>query len=458
MRSGIRRSLLRWLIIPAIGINIFGAFFIYKLAWIPARNTFDQSLAEVAWALLPHVRDNGQGLFVDLPKKAEQLLKVDQYDDIYLVVRNQDGKTIFGDVDFPSFPTPLSLNKAEVSEQRMRNEAVRVVAIKSMLGKDYFSIAVAETLIKRLKAHSQILIALVIIEFLIIASSVLVIWLGVSRGLRPLVNIQANLEMRNHEELSPLSDESASLELLPVFHAINGLLEKVRNNGIAREEFLINIAHQIRTPLAGLKTQIDWLMQRHFKEEVTIHALELMSLSTERMTRQTNQLLTLAHTENVNHEQNQPRHIRLDKLVEESIQFFVEEADKKSIDIGFDLQATHILGEPFLLRDMIDNVIDNAIRYSYDAGKVTVRCHTQQSSVVFSVEDSGPGIPLEKQQLVFNRYYRINRTISGSGLGLSIVRDVAKMHDAQIVLNSGHGGEGMIFSIVFPCIPDANPA
>ena len=138
--------------------------------------------------------------------------------------------------------------------------------------------------------------------------------------------------------------------------------------------------------------------------------------------------------------------------MESSIQHFVTESDKKGIDLGFDLRAALIMGDPYLLSDMIDNLIDNAIRYSHVGATVTVRCHTEPDGggAVLTVEDSGPGIALSDQELVFSRFYRVSNKVHGSGLGLSIVRDIANDHGAAIKLTSGGGRQGTIFAVHFP--------
>jgi two-component system sensor histidine kinase TctE len=239
-------------------------------------------------------------------------------------------------------------------------------------------------------------------------------------------------------------------ELRPVADAINGLLEKAQIGASAQQNFLANVAHQLRTPLAGLKAQLEWLKHKYESEAETAHSAELMLSSTERMIRQTNQLLALARAEPSRFEKVRLEPVELDKLIEESVQYFVQEADKKRIDLGFDLQPTRIMGDHFLLRDLIDNLIDNAIRYSPPQGVVTVRCSCDGRVGILTVEDSGPGIPASQREQVFNRYYRIDGAAQGSGLGLAIVRDIVKDHNAEIVLQSGAGGKGTVFSVHFP--------
>jgi two-component system sensor histidine kinase TctE len=175
-----------------------------------------------------------------------------------------------------------------------------------------------------------------------------------------------------------------------------------------------------------------------------------MLASTDRMARQANQLLALARSEPGDFERQRLGRVSLDQLVAASVQQFVQQALKKNIDIGFNLQATEVNGDSFLLRDLIDNLVDNAIRYTQAGGQVTVSCTVQEGRGVLRVEDSGPGIPDSEKEHVFERFYRLDQIQPGSGLGLAIVRDIAIDHGAQVALTSGHGGRGTVVSVSFP--------
>ena len=140
----------------------------------------------------------------------------------------------------------------------------------------------------------------------------------------------------------------------------------------------------------------------------------------------------LARSEPGGFERERLERLSLDQLVSESVQHFVEEAQKKSIDIGFHLQPTFVKGDRFLLRDMVDNLIDNAVRYSPQGSSVTVSCSQIDGHGVLKIEDDGPGIPESEKDKIFSRFYRLDKSQPGSGLGLAIVRDIAKDHDAAI--------------------------
>lgn len=436
----IRASLLMWLLVPLLTVNIVGAGMTYWLAWIPAQIAFDQSLADAGWAMIPRLHENGAQVEIDLSKQAEQVLRVDHFDAIFLVVRDQQGKLLAGDADFPVLPEREALNEPAPYDGFMRGEPVRIMALKTMIGKQTVHIGVAETLRKRTRIRSEIFLALLLLA---------VIWLAISRGLLPLKRMKAELNARSRDDLSALDEKPVPSELAPVVAAINGLLERMQLDAKAQQNFLANVAHQLRTPLAGFRTQLEWLLHKHADEPESAHSIVLMTSSTERMIRQTNQLLTLARAEPAKFEKERLRVVELNQLVEGSVQHFVEEAHKKNIDLGFSLQPTRVMGDHFLLRDLIDNLIDNAIRYSPRGGTVTVGTLQGKDGGIFSVEDSGPGIAASEQESIFKRSHRLDDSIAGNGLGLAIVRDIAKDHGARITVEPGAVG-GTIFSVHFP--------
>jgi two-component system sensor histidine kinase TctE len=332
----------------------------------------------------------------------------------------------------------------------MRGNTIRVASLKTMVGTHPVSIGVGETLRKRNDIRSEIILKVFALEVTLTALLMTMTWFAVSRGLAPLHKIRAALNERTPDDLTPLEEKKVPSELRPLVQAIDSLLERAESGAQARQDFLANVAHQLRTPLAGLKTQLEWLQQRHADEPETRQSCGLMMSSVDRMVRQTNQLLALARAEPSQFEKRGLEIFDLDKLVEESIQHFVREAGKKSIDLGFDLHPTKVSGDRFLLRDLIDNLIDNAVRYSPNGGMVTVSCLQSATAGTLVIEDNGPGIPMPDREKIFNRFYRLNAKVAGSGLGLSIVRDIARDHDAEISITSGPDGKGTVFSVRFP--------
>jgi two-component system sensor histidine kinase TctE len=442
----IRLRLLKWLIVPILMINVAGAALTYMLAWIPAQLAFDQSLADAAGALAARLRPGNGRAEIDLPRQAEQVLRADDVDALYFIVRGADGMALAGDSDFPALGAP----GAQAYDDVIRGEPVRVASRMVLAGGERIRIGVAKTLRKRKQIRAATVRALLLVESLFTVALVGLIWFSVTNGLQPLARMRANLLAREANELAAIDGAAIPYELSPVVNAFNELLDKVQSGARAQHDFLADVAHQLRTPLAGLKLQLEWLGARHRADPDTVHSVRLMLLSNERMIRQTNQLLALARAEPARFAKSRLERLDLAVLIEQVVQYFVDEAAKKRIDIGFELLPTRVSGDSFLLRDLIDNLIDNAVRYTPDGGTVTVRCYSEGKAGVLVVEDSGPGIPPHQRSMVFQRFVRLDDKIPGSGLGLAIVRDIAQAHGASVELGNGPGGLGAQLTVRFP--------
>lgn len=443
--TSIRLRLLKWLIGPILLINLIGASLTYMLAWVPAQLAFDQSLADAAQALAARVRADGGPAAIDLPIQAEQILRADDVDAFYFSVRSNTGRLLAGDADFPA----PGQAPAGAHDATLRGEPVRMAFRSLRAGEEEVQIGVAKTMRKRQQVRSAILRALVLLETLFSLALVGLIWLSVTNALTPLARIRSALHRRDERDLAPIDAVQVPYELAPVVGAFNELLEKVQTGAKVQHDFLADVAHQLRTPLAGFMLQLEWLGARHQDDPETVHALRLLRLSNQRMIRQTNQLLALARAEPSHFEKARLETLDLAPLVEQVVQYFVDEAGKKQIDIGFDLAATPVAGDSFLLRDLIDNLVDNAVRYTPPGGTVTVRCFPDGRDGVLEIEDSGPGIPAHQRELVFKRFVRLDDKSSGSGLGLAIVRDIVAAHGARVKIADGPGGVGMVLTVRF---------
>lgn len=456
-RSSIRFNLLKWLIAPLLLINLVGAGLTFWLAWTPTQIAWDQSLADAAWALAPRLKDAGAGVAIDLPQQAEQVLRVDHFDSIFFVVRDTAGKTLAGDQDFPPLQALSTVDDPRADDGQMRSEPVRIITLKTRVGRHTVYIGAAETLRKRTRSLWLIVAALLMIEAALTCVAVVVVRIAVQNALRPLDAMQGELNRRREVDLSPVPAVGAPIELEPLVVAVNGLLLRAQSGSSAQQNFLANVAHQLRTPLAGLKVHLEWLQARHIDDAETTGTTAMMMAATERMIRQSNQLLALARAEPSHFTSRRLEKLALDELVAEAVQHFVQQADLRGIDLGFDLHPSYLIGDRFLLRDLVDNLIDNAIRYTPVKGTVTVRCRQHAGQCILSVEDSGPGIAANHREAVFDRFYRIDDKTLGSGLGLAIVRDIVADHGAQVAIGCGPDGTGTHFVVTFNAASEQAP-
>ncbi|MGI4843548.1 MAG: sensor histidine kinase [Janthinobacterium lividum] len=440
--TSIRLRLLKWLVAPILVFNLLAASLTYLLAWTPAQRAFDQGLLDAAGALATRLRPGGAA--VDLPSAA-RVLGAGSPDASWFVVRDAQGRVLAGD---PAFPRRAG--GEQVRDARMHGQPVRVASLLVPGSSGPVEVGVARTLAQRQQVRSAIVRALVLLEVVFSLALVGLVWFSVGNGLAPLARLRARLDARGSHDVAPLVDEGMPRELLPLVNAFNALLERIAAGARAQDDFRANVAHQLRTPLAGLRLQLEWLASRHRDDPETVRSVELLLQANERMIRQANQLLALERAGPDRFAQARFAALDLSGIVGESVQSFVERALRKDIDLGFELAPSWLEGERHMLRDLVDNLVDNALRYTPAQGRVTVRCRPTPEGVVFAVEDSGPGIPSEKRSQVFQRFVRLDQHSQGSGLGLAIVREIGAAHGARVELGEGAQGSGLRVTVRFP--------
>jgi len=273
-------------------------------------------------------------------------------------------------------------------------------------------------------------------------------WFGIGQGLRPLDRLREEIAARSPRDLQPVTEKDKPQEVIPLVGALNGLLFRLKAVIESQQRFITNAAHQLRTPLAGLKTHAE-LARRQPSALDLKSLLDMIASNTERTSHLVNQLLTLARAEPGEGVKGQP--VNLHEIVGRDVRDWVQRAVAKNIDLGFELGDAWILGEPLLLRELTANLIDNALAYTQAGGSVTVRTAERNDESVLEVEDNGPSIAESEREKVFERFYRVAATGGdGCGLGLSIVAEIAERHSGRIDLAVPATGRGTLFRAVFP--------
>ena len=445
----LRSQLLRWLLIPLSVLFVVDAVGSYFLAQRLSDGVYDGELMEIARELSLHVRPNGATPAFDLEKDAERTLLLDQYDRVYYVVRGANGAWIAGD---DALPTRPGSGDARLYDSALAGEPIRVAELRTQTnGNAPVTVQVAETRVKRHTLANEILIGIILPQLLLILIAGLVLWLGVARGLAPLAHLQRAVAARSHLDLSPVTVEHVPGEVHPLLAAINDLMARLDEILTYQTRFIADAAHQLRTPVAGLKAHVEVALREEDPAQARQSIAHLYT-GVERMSRLVAQLLSLARNEPTTVRKLVLALLDLSKLAFDVTMEWVPEAYRKNIDLGFEGVEPHamIRGDAPRLTELINNLLDNAIRYSRHGGRVTVRVAAQPTPRV-SVSDDGPLIPVEERERVFERFHRLlGSHADGSGLGLAIVHEIAALHGATITLAEDSDGLGNTFTVAFP--------
>jgi two-component system sensor histidine kinase TctE len=338
------------------------------------------------------------------------------------------------------------------SNGEREGQKTRMVSLTFPSKNGIIQLHVSETTQQRQALIRGILANIVIPQLLLTLIALAVVWYGLKQGLRPLDRLRFDVLNRRRDDLSQLDGSKAPAEVRPLIDAVNDLLERLKQVMAAQQRFVADAAHQLRTPFAGLKTQSE-LALRSDDPERKQHALEHIHTSTQHGIRLVNQLLALARNEPGGQSTDSFTSLNLNQLAQECTVNWVQMALEKNIDRGFEgaFEKVEVQGDANSLMELLNNLIDNAIRYTPDGGHITVSVRSTQQGAELSVEDNGPGIEPQHRERVFERFYRIlGSGQSGSGLGLSIVAEVAKRHGAELKLDSSGNDTGTKISLRFP--------
>jgi two-component system sensor histidine kinase TctE len=448
MQSSLRRHLTYWLLGPLLLLVAAGSFVSYRIALSAANRAYDSALLDPALAIASHLRRSGTRLELDLPSIAIEALRIDTEDRVYYQVLGPGGELIAGTPRLPAPPELLHPGEHIYYDATLEGERVRIAARAVQVETGTAIVQVAETLIKRDKLVLELLVASTVPQVLIAFAAVALLWLGIGLGLRPLDRLRGEIAARSPRDLRPFSERDKPQEVGSLIAALNQLLSRLNAAIASQQRFIANAAHQLRTPLAGLKTHAE-LARREPSTSELRSLLDMIAGETQRTSHLVNQLLTLARAEPGETPSGQP--VNLHEIVGRDVRDWVQRALGKNIDLGFELEDAWTLGEPLLLRELAANLLDNALAYTQSGGSVTMRTGIRNGESVLEVEDNGPGIPEAEREKVFERFYRVAATGGeGCGLGLSIVSEIAGRHNARVELALPAGGRGTLIRAVFP--------
>jgi len=416
---------------------------------------YDRLLAEHVTMIARQVKVEDLRASIELPPVVRDMLNSGEDDTLFFQVTGPRGELLAGDDEIPRVGVGIVDEKQPV---RYRDEPIRgadariaYLFIPTQDVRAPVTVQVAETRQKREHLSSRIISGVLLPQFAIIPLAVVLVWLGLTRGLAPLNRLQARIRRRRPDDLSPIPLRTVPDELRPVIAAFNDMMARLEDNLEAQHRFISAAAHQLKTPLTGLKTQTELALLE--KDCHQLHDyLQRIATGVDRASHLTYQLLQLARAE-ASHDSEQRREpVDLDALAREVAARCVPRALAKGIDLGFESAGQPLIidGITVLLHEMIDNLADNAIKYTPTGGHVTVRLVVGRNHVL-EVEDTGIGIPVEDRTRIFDRFYRALETpAEGSGLGLAIVREIADLHRAKIEVLGNPAGQGSLIRVIFP--------
>ena len=438
----LRRQLLLWLLLPQLVLWAGGGALAYRIALSYAEKGIDQSLTQSVRALARQVKPIGSGLLIDFPRAAQDVLEQDPNDRVSYTVSSPPGKFLLGNQSLPQPDSvPTDSEGPFLYRTELDGKALRVAVMDVNYGDDSapqtLRVQVGKSLVVQRRIASE-LVADMLAPLL--AAGVLLsllVYGGVRRGLAPLTRLTAQLENRSVNALSPIGMTQAPSEVHALVQAINGLLGEVERSVHQEKRFLDDAAHQLRTPLAGLISQVE-LAQQETAEPALAARLAKVHTGAQRSAHLVHQLLTLARSES---------HVRrttvdLAVLARDVAREWTPRALAAGMDLGYEgIDHLPLQGDPLQLREAMANLIDNALRYTSPGCTITLRVEATQKGACLAVEDDGPGLSRDDMAHVFQRFWRGSPLPGGCGLGLAIVREIAHRHggEARVETMEPHG-------------------
>jgi len=458
-RYSLRRRVGWWLLPPLLIVLAVNAVLSYRSALDVVNRAYDRSLTASIKAVGERTHSLAGQIHVDIPYSAFQVFEDRAQERIFYAIVAPNGELLTGYGGLAPRELPPETGEVQIATDAYRGEEVRVGAMRKRLydpvlaGGDAVLIVFAETTGARTALARDLFLDSLRRQLVLIGVGAALIVLALASAFRPLLKLRDAIRGRDDEDLTPVEGGNVPSEVGPLIDAINLHMERLSKILGARRRFLADAAHQIRTPLAVLTTQAEYGLRQHDADEMrrTLASLLATIHSTRRLA---NQMLAMSHAEAINGVLGERAPVDLTALARDVAMDLVPLALKKRIDLAFegaDAPVT-VQGNAAMLREMLANLVDNAIRYGPPDSHVVVAVAGWDDEAVVSVSDEGPGIPEAERENVFKRFYRIlgQGDTEGSGLGLAIVREICWAHRGRITLKDGEGGRGLCVEVELP--------
>ena len=453
-QASLRKKLLSWLIPLLLLLILVDSSILFMLAIDKLEDELDADLFASAKDISKFLTNYGNAPndILLLENASHVFLKDDVDKILYSITDNKQGHLLSGNKALQT-AHPVALDDEDDNHARdashyyynidISGDNFRVVHavfnIQNAQGNQSVTIKIAGTQKWRKTLVNSILVGIVVPQLLLALLSFLIIWYGIKKGLAPLDALQDAVSKRSEQDLSPIELPNIPQEVSLVANSVNQLMGKLQHLIAAQNRFVADAAHQLRTPLAGAQAQLE-LAEQAAEPSAVKALLPRAYQSLDKLLHTINQLLVLARSQPEAAAAVNMVKLDLNKLTKEIALEIAPAALKKQIDLGFEpsLVPALILGNVDRLNDLLNNLIDNAIRYTQIGGKITVALDVSEKLVNLTVEDNGPGVSDAEKDKIFDRFHRVldnqqgASEQTGSGLGLSIVKEIASLHNASI--------------------------
>jgi len=444
-----------WLLIPMAAIVLLNTGMTYRDAQLTARIITDRTLLASARSIAEQIRVDDGVLDVSLPPAALGMFESEHRDFVYYGVSGPYGELLDGIPDLPTPREPVTGLEPRYSDAHFRGNDIRLVSVSQPLplggGARAAQVTVGQTLHGCEALAAELWTRNLKQQMLLVLLATLTAWLGLQRGLQPLLRLRDQVVVRKPNELQQLSVSSVHSEMQPLVLALNEYMQRLQRQLAARRNFHANAAHQLRTPIALLRTQADYALRETGDAEKD-GALRGILATAKRMTRLTNQLLALSRAESEGHTYRQER-VDLPAVARRVLEETAGLALAREIDLGLEDAGAPIVAcaDPTMMHELLVNLVDNALRYTHVGGMVTVTVGRDDGRPFVTVQDNGPGIPAAERERVFERFYRmLGVEADGSGLGLAIVKEIVCACGGSVSLGEPAEGSGLVVAVRLP--------
>jgi two-component system, OmpR family, sensor histidine kinase TctE len=437
----IQRRLLWFLLPPLAALMLAGVYANYRAATAFVESAYDERLGDAAVALAGSVLKDGARLRVDTSTVPASAHRADHLVALRYAVVSSNGELLAGSREVPAAPASISANPT-FADVLVSGEHLRVASYRVSIDSSQAVISVAESAAQRAVPGRFILASTWLLDFIQLDVTLLIVWLGVHFGLKPLLSLRRQIEAGSPRELKHLDATTVPAEVKPLVEALNVLFDVLAEAARSQRRFVADTAHQLRTPIAGLLGNLELLMKEP-AAALLAPRLQALHIGMEHLARSANQLLALARADPSTGFTEQFDTVDLKALAGRIVESNLTRALNAGLDLGVEAAPVAVRGNVRLLEDLLGNLVDNAIHYTPSGGHVTVRAGLRDGRPCLEIEDDGPGIPEDQRGRVRERFYRVPGTAgNGCGLGLAIVSEIAEAHGACFTLDSGARGVG----------------